>query len=93
MSEPMADPRGLDPEITQAIKGCLDAFGKIATAFDAMARFVLPKAFRVSRVLAHAKRHETLRKHRRYQDARRVAAKAGRRERTGRPSDKAAGHA
>lgn len=93
MSDPVPDPRGLDPEITQAIKGCLDAFGKVAAAFDAMARFVLPKAFRVSRVLAHVKRCTTLRDHRRHQDARRVAAKAGRRERTGRPSDKAASHA
>lgn len=90
MSESAQDPSRVDPDIVKAFRDMAAVLASVKETMDAMARFVLPKAFKISRVLAHAKRRETLRKHRRHQEARRVAAKAGRRERTGRPSDKAA---
>lgn len=93
MNEPLQAPRVVDPGIIKAFRDMAAVLASVKETMDAMARFVLPKAFKISRVLAHAKRRETLRKHRRHQEARRVAAKAGRRERTGRPSDKAATHA
>lgn len=86
----MSESDGVGAVFLKAILATTEAFAGLSEAFRQAGKFIGQLE---SRELSRFKRRVKLCAHRRHQDARRVAAKAGRRERTGRASDRTAPHA